>query len=86
VGTSGALVAPWSPPSMVKGLGLSQLVLAAAASSVGMLVCVSVCFGTKILRQASESMADSGAPPLSSGGVLALEEAQAPLVGGPGAC
>jgi hypothetical protein len=67
MGTSGALVAPWSPPSMVEGLGLSQLALAAAASSVGMPVCVSVCSGAKNLRWVSESMADSGTPPLSSG-------------------
>jgi hypothetical protein len=80
VGTSGALVAPWSPPSMVEGLWSSRLALAAAMSSVVMLVCASICFGTKISRQVSESMVDSGAPPLSSGGFLALEEAQAPLV------
>jgi hypothetical protein len=84
VRTSGALVAPWSPPSMVEGLGSWWLVLAAAMSSVGVLVCASICFGAKNSCRASESMADSGTPPLSSGGVLALEGAQAPQEGGPG--
>jgi hypothetical protein len=68
MGTSGALVAPWSPPSMVEGLWSLQLVLAAAASFEGMLVCMSICFGAKNLCWVSESMADSGTPPLSSEG------------------